>query len=660
MVSPIDVAKRLILGQPFRSDRLGETLLRKRIALPIFASDPLSSVAYATQEILLVLALAGTAYLRLTWWVAVAVLVLLGVVVLSYRQVVQAYPSGGGSYEVVAENLGATAGLVVAAALMTDYVMTVAVSVTAGVDNIISAIPELAPYRVAVDLGVIVFLTAMNLRGVRESGRAFAIPTYGFIAGVLTMTAIGLAQTFGGHAPVAESAAYEIRPEQIGLSTAGVAFLLLRAFSSGCTALTGVEAISNGVPAFRKPKARNAARTMAAMGAVAIAMFAGVTALAMISGTRVAENPCDLIGFRGDCRTDPQKTVIAQIGAAVFGGHSPAFYYLMITTALILVLAANTAYNGFPQLNSILAQRRYMPRQLHTRGNRLAFSNGIILLALVAGALVYAFDGSTSRLVQLYIVGVFTSFTLCQIAMVRHWNRVLREVTDRAGRGRIRRARFVNAVGACCTGVVLIVVLLTKFTHGAYLVVLAIPVLVALMCGIHRHYAAVRAELTADLDQAETLPSRVHAIVLVSGWHRATRRAVRFARATRPDTLTALSVDIDEADTRTLVREWERADVDVRLKIIESPYREITGPIVGYLRRVRRAHPRDVVAVYIPEYVVGRWWENLLHNQSSLRLKARLLFVPDVMVTSVPYQLRSVRTDVSARPALWVSPPVRR
>ncbi|MBU3064413.1 APC family permease [Nocardia sp. NEAU-G5] len=644
MVSLIDVAKRLVLGLPFRSDRLGETLLSKRIALPIFASDPLSSVAYATQEILLILTLAGVAYLHLAWWVAAGVVVLLAVVVLSYRQVVQAYPSGGGSFEVVAENLGAGAGLVVAAALLVDYIMTVAVSVASGVDNIISALPGLNPYRVAINLGFVVFLTAMNLRGVRESGRMFAIPTYGFVVGVLAMTAVGLGQTFFGHTPVAESAHYQIHPQQIGLSGAAVAFLLLRAFSSGCTALTGAEAISNGVPAFRKPKALNAARTMTAMGVLAITMFVGVTALAMLTHTKVTENTCDITNFPGNCNTDAQKTVIAQISAAVFGGHSIAFYYLMVTTALILILAANTAYNGFPLLNSILAQRRYMPRQLHTRGDRLAFSNGIILLAVVAAGLIYAFGGSTTRLIQLYIVGVFTSFTLCQAGMVRHWNRELRTATTAAEKARIHRARIINAFGSCFTGVVLIVVMITKFAHGAYLVVFAIPVLVAVMAGIHRHYSRVRSELEIDPGEVETLPGRVHAIVLVSGWHKATRRAVLFARATRPDTLTALSVNVDDSDTHELTRDWEQAGMAIPLKVVESPYREITRPVIEYIKRARQSRPRDVVAVYIPEYVVGRWWENLLHNQSSLRLKARLLFVPGVMVTSVPYQLRSSHT----------------
>jgi amino acid transporter len=643
VVSPIDVAKRVVLGRPFRSDRLGETLLPKRLALPIFASDPLSSVAYATQEILLILTLGGLSYLYLTPWVAGGVVVLLAVVALSYRQVVRAYPSGGGSYEVVAENLGAIPGLVVAAALLVDYVMTVAVSVAAGVDNVISAAPALNPHRVLIDIGFIVALTAMNLRGVRESGRAFAVPTYAFVAGVMVMISIGVVETLIGHAPVAESAHYQINAAHAGLGTAAVAFLALRAFSSGCTALTGAEAISNGVPAFRKPKSLNAARTMTAMGVLAIAMFTGVTALAMITHTRVAENTCDLIGFPGDCRTDAQKTVIAQIAGAVFGDSSLGFYYLMVTTALILILAANTAYNGFPLLTSILAQHRYLPRQLHTRGDRLAYSNGIILLAAVAAGLIYAFDGQTTRLIQLYIVGVFTSFTLCQTGMVRHWNRELRAVTAPGQRRRIHRARAINAFGACFTGVVLVVVMITKFGHGAYLVVIAMPLLVLMMYSIHTRYATVRAELDIDPDEETTLPGRVHAIVLVSDWHKATQRAVQFARATRPDTLTAVTVNVDDTDTRALTQSWERHDVSIPLKVVESPYREITRPVVEYIKRVRRSRPRDVVSVYIPEYVVGHWWENLLHNQSSLRLKARLLFEPGVMVTSVPYQLRSSR-----------------
>ncbi|TNC20976.1 APC family permease [Amycolatopsis alkalitolerans] len=641
MPSATSVLKRLVLGRPFRSDRLSNELLPKRIALPIFASDPLSSVTYATQEILLILALGGVAFLHLTPWVALAVVVLLVVVVLSYRQVVQAYPSGGGSYEVASRNLGRDAGLVVAGALLVDYVLTVAVSVAAGVDNIISAIPELNPHRVLINIVFIVLLTAMNLRGVRESGRTFAVPTYAFVAGVLIMIGLGLVQTLFGHHPVAESAHYGIHAEQTGLSGLAVVFLVLRAFSSGCTALTGAEAISNGVPAFRKPKGLNAARTMTAMGVLSITMFAGITLLALISQVKIAESTCDLVGYPGNCADESQRTVIAQIAAAVFGGdHSVGFYYLQATAALILILAANTAFNGFPLLGSILARDRFLPRQLHTRGDRLTFSNGIILLALVAGLLIYVFAGSTTRLIQLYIIGVFTSFTLCQAGMVRHWNRELRAAETPAARRRIHRARVINAFGACFTGVVLVVVLITKFTGGAYLVVIAIPVLFLLMRAIRRHYQRVRDELAPD-EAGGLLPSRVHALVLVSTLHKPTQRALSFAKASRPDTLTAITINVDDAETRELQRVWEQHHLTIPLKVLESPYREITRPVLNYIKTMRRDSPRDIICVYIPEYVVGHWWENLLHNQSALRLKGRLLFESGVMVTSVPWQLHS-------------------
>jgi amino acid transporter len=644
VASPTSLLKRLVLGRPFRSDRLGETLLSKRLALPIFASDPLSSVAYATQEILLVLTLGGLAYLYLTPWVALAVVVLLAVVVVSYRQVVRAYPSGGGSYEVASRNLGASAGLVVAAALLVDYIMTVAVSVAAGVDNIISAVPELNPLRIPINIFFVALLAAMNLRGVRESGRAFAIPTYLFILGVLLMIAVGLVRTAFGHPPVAESAGWGIAAEDVGLAGLGLTLLALRAFSSGCTALTGVEAISNGVPAFKPPKSENAARTMLAMGVTAITMFSGITALALIAKVHIAENTCDLTGFVGNCGTEPQRTVIAQIAAAVFGGDNTLFfYYIQATTALILILAANTAFNGFPLLGSILAQDRYLPRQLHTRGDRLAFSNGIIALSVVAGALIVAFDGSVTRLIQLYILGVFTSFTLSQFGMVRHWNRALATERDPVARRRIHRSRAINAIGGVFTGLVLVIVLATKFTHGAYLVVIAVPLLWLMMRGIRRHYDAVRHELVPD-PGGMVLPSRIHAVVLVSTVHQPTLRALAFAQASRPDTLTAVTVNVDSADTRALQEQWESYDLPVPLTIIDSPYREITRPIIDYTKTLRRESPRDVVAVYIPEYVVGHWWEHLLHNQSALRLKGRLLFVPGVMVINVPWQLHSSAT----------------
>jgi amino acid transporter len=554
----MSMMKRALVGRPLRSDRLGETLLPKRLALPVFASDPLSSVAYATQEILLVLSLGGLAYLYLAPWVAAGVVVLLAVVVASYRQVVRAYPGGGSSYEVASRNLGRPAGLVVAAALMVDYIMTVAVSVAAGVDNLISAVPSLNGHRVAVNIGFVVLLTAMNLRGVRESGRAFAWPTYLFIGGVLVMVAVGLGRAVAGDPPVAESAGWQIRPEQVGLTGLALVLLALRAFASGCTALTGVEAISNGVPAFRPPKAENAARTMLAMGVTAITLFAGITTLAVLADVRIAENTCDLIGFPGDCTTDPQRTAIAQLAAAVFGGTSIGFYVIQGLTALILILAANTAFNGFPLLSSILAQDRHLPRQLHTRGDRLVFSNGIIVLAVIAAALIWAFDGSVTRLIQLYILGVFTSFTLSQAGMVRHWNRALADQPDPAVRRRLHRSRAINALGAILTALVLVIVLVTKFTHGAYLVVIAVPVLYALMRAVRRHYDGVGAELEPE-PGGIVMPAAVHAVVLVSRVHRPTLQGLAYARATRPDTLTAVTVAIKDDEVAVLHRQWAAA-----------------------------------------------------------------------------------------------------
>ncbi|MDQ1288266.1 MAG: hypothetical protein QG622_1831 [Actinomycetota bacterium] len=641
MVRGVSIVKRLLVGRPMNSENLGETLLRKRIALPVFASDPLSSVAYATEEILKVLALGALTYLYLTPWIALGVVILMTVVVISYRQVVHAYPGGGGSYEVVTQNLGRSAGMVVAASLMVDYIMTVAVSVAAGVDNIISAAPGLNTHRVLMAVGFVVLLTTMNLRGVRESGTTFAIPTYLFITGILGMIVVGLGQTLLGHAPVAESAGFEIHPQHIGLTGVGLLFLALRAFSSGCTALTGVEAISNGVPAFRPPKAANAARTLVAMGTIAVTMFAGITALAVVSRVRVAERTCDIVNFPGDCTADPQRTVIAQLASAVFGGpHSPLFFFIQAATALVLILAANTAYNGFPMLASILARHNLMPRQLRTRGDRLAYSNGILMLAIIAGGLLFVYQASVTRLIQLYILGVFTSFTLSQIGMVRHWNAELRTVAAPGVRGQITISRLVNAAGASLTGLVLVIVLATKFTGGAYLVVIAVPVLVLLMRGINRHYSRVAEDLRPS-PHGRQLPSRVHAVVLVSTLHQPALRALSYARATRPSTLTALTVRADPDETDALQDLWIAADLPVPLTILDSPYREITEPIIDHITRIRRESPRDLVVVFVPEYVVGHWWEELLHNQSALRLKLRLRLLSGVMVTSVPFLLES-------------------
>jgi len=633
-----DVVKRIFIGRALASSRLGERTLPKKIALPVFASDALSSVAYATQEILIVLALAGSVHLGLTWYAAAGVVVVLTVVIAAYRQNVQAYPSGGGDYEVANVNLGPSFGLVVAAALLIDYVLTVAVSTSAGIANLGStpAFHFIHGHEAIATLIVIAIIVLLNLRGLRESGTAFAIPSYAFMLGILGMVGYGVFKIASGQDVVASSAAYEIKPEAdfVGLGTAGLILLGARAFASGCTALTGVEAISNGVPAFRKPKAKNAATTLALLGGLSVTMFIGVTYLAIHANVRVTEHNDRLLGFTGE----KQPTVIAQLGVAVFGSDtSVLFYFVQLVTALILVLAANTAFNGFPVLASILAQDRYLPRQLHTRGDRLVFSNGIVFLAAFAMILVYAFDAQPTKLIQLYIVGVFVSFTLSQTAMVRHWNRALRAPGNHRG---MQRKRAINFVAGITTGFVLVVVLVFKFFHGAWLAVLAMTVFWFLMRAIKGHYDKVARELRPQ-DTAVPLPSRNHAVVLVSKVHNPTLRALAYAKATRPHDLTALTVAVDEAEARGLQEEWDARGLDVPLTIVASPYREITRPILDYVRSIRLQSPRDVVTVFIPEYVVGHWWEQLLHNQSALRLKGRLLYQPGVMVTSVPYQLAS-------------------
>ncbi|MCB9408355.1 APC family permease [Mycolicibacterium sp.] len=634
--------RRLLIGQPFRSDRLSHTLLPKRIALPVFASDAMSSVAYAPEEIFLVLSVAGLSAYAMAPWTGVAVAFVLLVVVASYRQNVRAYPSGGGDYEVVTTNLGPTAGLTVASALLVDYVLTVAVSMASAMSNIGSALPFVAHHKVAFAVTAILLLTAVNLRGIRESGSAFAIPTYAFMAGMLVMLSWGFVQIHVLGRPLqAESAGFDLHAEHGDIAGLALVFLVARAFSSGCAALTGVEAISNGVPAFRKPKSRNAATTLAMLGGIAITLFIGMILLAIDTGAKVAERPAEqLVGAPPGYH---QKTLVAQLADAVFHDFAPGLYLITGVTALILVLAANTAFNGFPVLGSILAQDRYLPRQLHTRGDRLAFSNGIVFLALAAIAFVVAFRAEVTALIQLYIVGVFISFTLSQIGMVRHWTRLLGGEDDPAERRRMMRSRVINTVGFIATGTVLVIVLVTKFLAGAWIAILAMGGLFILMKAIDRHYERVSRELTPNEEERGeiVLPSRNHAVVLVSNLQLPTLRALAYARATRPDVLEALTVNVDDGETRRLTAAWEDSEVSVPLKVVASPYREVTRPVLDYIKRISREAPRTVVTVFIPEYVVGHWWEGLLHNQSALRLKARLLFIPNVMMTSVPWQLDS-------------------
>ncbi|WP_299055501.1 APC family permease [uncultured Nocardioides sp.] len=644
-----DASKRILLGRKLRSSQLGETLLPKRIALPVFASDALSSVAYAPDEIFLMLAIAGASAYVWSWQIAIAVAVVMTAVIASYRQTVHAYPSGGGDYEVATVNLGPKAGTTVASALLVDYVLTVAVSISSGAQYAASALPFLVGHEATFAVVMVVVLAAINLRGVRESGSVFAVPTYAFMIAILGMCALGVFRLLTGTLPQAESADLQIIPQpgfEEPLTAFALVFLLARAFSSGCAALTGVEAISNGVPAFRRPKSANAATTLLLLGAIAVTMMISVIVLAREMGVKYVE-PHELDRLRtatGEMLPEgyDQSTLIAQIARGIFDGFPPGFYVVVSVTGLILLLAANTAFNGFPVLGSILAQDGFAPRALASRGDRLAYSNGILFLGVMSIVLIVAFDAEVTRLIQLYIVGVFVSFNLSQLGMIKHWTRHLATERDPAVRRKMMRSRTINTIGLSFTAVVLVIVVITKFTEGAWITILAMGFFYWLMRRIRGHYDDVALELAAD-ESDKVLPTRVHAIVLVSKLHKPTLRALAFAKASRPNVLEAVYVGTDQAATNTLLAEWEERGFDVPLKVLFSPYRELVRPVVEYAVEIRKGNPRGVVAVYIPEYVVGRWWEQLLHNQTALRLKGRLLFAPGVMVISVPYQLRSSR-----------------
>ncbi|UUE20984.1 APC family permease [Microbacterium sp. J1-1] len=640
------LAKRILIGEPLTSQQVDDQLLPKRMALPIFASDALSSVAYAPQELVMILLIGGLTFLSFTPLVAIAVVVLLVVVVLSYRQLIKAYPSGGGDYEVASKNLGEIPGVIVAAALLVDYVLTVAVSVASGVDNIISAAPGLDPLRVELAVGFVILIIIVNLRGVREASLVFAIPTYVFIGSVGIMIATGLIRTFLGDAPVASSHDFSVQAENLG--QAAVILLILRAFSSGCSALTGVEAVSNGVPAFRAPKVRNAQSTLVLMGSIAICLFAGLTALALIAGVHYAENPCDLIGF--DCST-PQPSLMAQIAAATFGGGSIAFFIVQAATACVLLLAANTAFNGFPLLGAVLARDGYAPKSLNTRGDRLVFSNGMILLGIAAIAVLVVFQARLTTLIQLYIIGVFVSFSLGQIGMVRHWRRVLRgPVENRAGSGidgasaSDRRSAkvglIINSTGAAMTVLVLVIVTITKFTHGAYLVFFAIPVLAFLMLGVKRYYRDVEHEIAID-DTTKFGATGDLAIVLVNRLQKPVVKAIDYAIAAKHGKTLAVHVAVASDDAAQLQQEWADHLVPIPLVIVESPYRSFAQPVTQFIKQYREKHGSSVVTVYLPQYIVGHWWESFLHNRRARRLANQLMLVHGVSITLVPWLLDS-------------------
>ena len=628
--------KRWLLGEPLHTEQLDGQLLPKRRALPIFASDALSSVAYAPQELLMILLTGGLAFLAFSPAVAAAVVLLLIVVVVSYRQLIKAYPSGGGDYEVASKNLGESASVVVAAALLVDYVLTVAVSIASGIDNIISAIPELNPWRVEFAVGFVVVIMAVNLRGVRESSKAFAIPTYVFIGSVAVMIVVGLARVALGDPPIASSAEFAVQAED--LSQAAVILLVLRAFSSGCSALTGVEAVSNGVPAFRQPKVKNAQATLTLMGGIAILLFAGLTALALFAQVHYAENPCHLIGF--DCESTPQPSLMAQVASATFGMGSIPFFVIQAATACVLLLAANTAFNGFPLLGAVLARDGYAPKSLNTRGDRLVFSNGMIALGLAAIVILVIYQASLTSLIQLYIIGVFVSFSLGQIGMIRHWRRAIRTGAAGADLRAARVGLVINGAGAVLTVFVLIIVTITKFTHGAWIVFLLIPILATLMIGVNRYYRDVEHEIEID-DTTHFGSQGDVAIVLVGRLQKPVVKAIDYALAAKHDKTMAVHVSVDPESSDRLQAEWYEHRMPVPLVIVDSPYRTFAHPVTEFIKAYRQKNGSAVITVYLPQYIVGHWWESFLHNRRANRIAHDLMLVHGVTITLVPWLLDS-------------------
>ncbi|WP_104164361.1 APC family permease [Arthrobacter sp. SX1312] len=647
MLTFLEAVKRVLVGKPFASDRLRNRSLPKRLALPVFSASALSSVAYAPDEILLTLALAGVASVAISPWVGLAVIAVLLVVVASYRQAVHAYPSGGGDYEIAKRNLGPRAGTTVASALMIDYLLTVAVSVSAAAQYVVSLAPALEDVRVSLAVAGVAVLVLLNLRGITRGVRARAVVTYGFLTGILALCVTGAVQALTGTLAEAPSARFEIVPDaafDAGLVGLAGGLLILRAFSAGAAALTGLEGPGSNVPRFEKPRSRNAATTLLVLGLMSSAMLAGVIYLANAARVHVVQNPAAQLLLDGGPVPEGyiQAPVVSQLARTVFDAGSPAFYLVVAATALMLMLAGHAAFNAFPVLASILATDGYLPRQLRTRGDRLTFSNGIIALGLGAVVLILVFRADVTALVQLYIVGVFVSFTAGQLGLIRHWNRALRSTVGKQNRWTIHKSRAINTLGFGLTAAVLVVVLVTKFEYGAWIAVLAMAVLFVLMRAIKKHYDAVAAELAIDdAVRLRALPSRVHAVILVSHVRKPVLRALAFARASRPSRLDAITVDVDADQTRRTLADWDKYEIPVPITVLASPYRDTISPILEYIRSIRRDSPRDLIVVYIPEYVVGKWWEQLVHNQTALRIKARLHFVPGVMVASVPWQLAS-------------------
>jgi len=609
--------KRLFVGQPLATEQLAHERLTKRIALAVFSSDALSSVAYATEAILIALIGAGSAALGFATPIAIAIALLLITVAFSYRQTIIAYPQGGGTYIVSRENLGTVPALVAASALLIDYVLTVAVSMSAAVAAISSAIQTLEPYRVELAVALISLVTLANLRGIKESGRIFAVPTYLFILSMFALIGVGLFKMIasGGSVPPAPAPHEPYIAEEVQTISF---FLLLRAFAAGCTALTGIEAIADGVPAFKKPESRNAAITLVVMAVLLCTMFLGTTVLA------------NAYQIMPDGSPEPE-TANSQLARVIFGSGSPFYYILQVATMLILILASNTAFADFPRLSYFLANDRFLPRQFAQRGDRLVFSNGVVALGIFSALLVIAFGAKEQALLHLYAVGVFLSFTLSQFGMVQRWRRLKTPGWQRNA--------TINSIGALVTGTVLVVIATTKFLEGAWAVLLLIPIMVVVFRSIHAHYLAVARQLSLASAPPPVAVRRHTAVVLISGVHRGVVPAVQYGLSIAPDNVTAVYVDMDPEVTEKLKEKWKQWGSGIPLVVLASPYRSLVRPLMAFIDEIDKQYDDDVLTIILPEFIPSKWWQHLLHNQTALLIKATLLFSKGKIVTSVPYHL---------------------
>lgn len=648
--SPFASIKQLLLGKPLTSNSSDSVLLPKSIALPVFASDALSSVAYAPNEILLTLALAGTSFTVFSPLVGLAVTFILFIIIISYTQNVKEYPSGGGDYEIVKDDLGERYGRLVGASLFIDYVLTVAVSVSSGTEYIVSMIPALSEKEVYVALIIIVLITIVNLRGVKESGSFFAIPVYCFIASTLTVILTGFFQYFTGNLHQVTSASYDIISSDNFATPLLVIFLFARSFASGTTALTGIEAISNGVPSFRRPKSKNAAKTLLMLGGISAFMLLSILFLASVTGLKYVQDPYKQLLVNGQHVDESflQLPAIGQLSQSIFSTTPIVFFIVSFFTGIILFLAANTAFNGFPILCSILAKDKFMPQYMTIRGGRLAFSNGVIILMVLSLIVVAIFKADVSNLVHLYVVGVFISFTLSQFSMIKHWNKKLRKLQaikeEYKEILKIKLSRLVNLIGFSLTAVVLVIILSTKFLNGAWMSITAVLLVWLFMSKISKYYNGVRSKIAIDSEEIKNIKTtRTYtnnlSILLVNDLSKPIARSIKYIKETNSDEFIAVHVNVDNEKSEQVMDHWIDNKIDLPLRIISSPYREITKPIMYYVQKLQLKYPKTLITFYVPEYIEAKWWSVLLHNQTALRLRIRMRELDGVIIAAVPWRL---------------------